>query len=235
MVRFASIADGREHWNADTRVPFHRHEAGYAAIVLSGAYEECGSRGRYRVGPGDVLLHGRYDSHLDRFGAKGARILNLVMMDAPDWGLARVADADAIVRTAETDPISACLQLRGQMTAAAHAPADWPDLLAADLLNDPQLSLGVWARARGLAPETVSRGFRKLFDITPAAFRAEARARRAFMRIATCGEPLASVAIATGFADQAHMSRATKALTGETPTHWRRMSNPFKTKGVASV
>jgi AraC-like DNA-binding protein len=105
---------------------------------------------------------------------------------------------------------------------------DWPDMLAADLLKNPQTRLDGWARAHGLAAETVSRGFRKVFGVSPAAFRAQARAQSAFARIVGNDAPLAAVAAEAGFADQAHMSRATKALTGRTPASWRR-SSPFKT------
>ena len=231
MKAFARIVSGREEWHPNTRAPRHRHEQAYAAVVLAGSYEECGCVGRFRVGPGDVLLHARFDSHLDRFGHKGARILNLV---DTGWSLqarnvAQVADADAIARTAETDPISASLQLHEQLIETTHSPGDWPDMLASDLLCDPQLTIGAWAAAHGLAAETVSRGFRRVFGLTPASFRAEARTRRALAGIIGSAESLASIAVVCGFADQAHMSRATKALTGQTPAYWQQRSNPFKT------
>jgi AraC-like DNA-binding protein len=129
---------------------------------------------------------------------------------------------------------SAWLYLHEQLIAIAPTPADWPDALAADLVENPQLSLGDWARRMGLVPETLSRGFQKLFGITPAAFRAEARARKAFARITAGIEPFAAIAARSGFADQAHMSRATKTLTGKTPGHWRATSNPFKTAPIPS-
>jgi AraC-like DNA-binding protein len=231
MNVFSRIAHGREEWHPNALAPRHRHEQAYAAVVLAGSYEECGSHGRFRVGPGDVLLHARFDSHLDRFGHKGARILNLV--DA-GWyfrasNVARVANADAIARTAETDPISASLELREQLVETTRSPGDWPDMLAAELICNPQLAIGEWAVTHGLASETVSRGFRRVFGLSPASFRAEARTRRALAGIIGSAESLASVAVLSGFADQAHMSRATRALTGQAPAYWRHGSNPFKT------
>jgi AraC-like DNA-binding protein len=222
---------GREKWHASAIAPRHRHDHRYAAIVLSGSYEECGSAGRFRVGPGDVLLHDRFDAHLDRFGRDGATIMNLA-----DAGrclrtgkVGRVSDPDAIARTAETDPRSARIQLDEQLTSAARSPEDWPDLLAADILCDPGLCIGAWAAAHDLAPETVSRGFRSVFGLTPAGFRVEARAHRALAAIVAGTEPLAAIAASCGFADQAHMSRATRTLTGQTPIYWRRRSSSFKT------
>jgi AraC-like DNA-binding protein len=232
MTAFACIANGHERWSANAQVPRHRHDQGYAAIVLSGFYEECGSLGRFRVGAGDVLLHARFEAHLDSFGAKGARILNLIVPKSGHplpCGVARLQNVDVITKAAEVDMRSAWLHLHEQLIAVATTPADWPDMLAADLINNPQLPLGNWARRQGLAPETLSRGFQKVFGITPVVFRAEARAWKAFSRIVAGTESLAAIATESGFADQAHMSRATRTLTGNTPGYWRAASNPFKT------
>jgi AraC-like DNA-binding protein len=199
------------------------------AVVLSGGYEECGSRGRFNVGAGDVLAHDAFDAHLDRFRDKGAQILNLVLTNAmPGISIGRVADPDAIARAAELDPLEAADQLRAQLRTAHRRFQDWPDILAADILRDSDCRLDSWARNHGLAAETISRGFGQVFGVTPATFRAEVRARRAFALITAGNAPLVAIAAATGFADQAHMSRATRALTGSPPSWWRR-SNQFKT------
>jgi AraC-like DNA-binding protein len=232
MAAFASVTNGREDWDANACVPRHRHDQAYAAIILSGFYEECGSLGRFHVGPGDVVVHGCFESHLDRFGAKGARILNLVIPAFErniSCGAARLRNADAIARAAEADMTSALLHLHEQLIAVATSPSDWPDILAADLIANPQLVLGDWAHCQGLAAETLSRGFQAVFGITPAAFRAETRARKALVRISAGTGSLAAIAVESGFADQAHMSRAIRSLTKRTPGSWRAASNPFKT------
>ncbi len=231
MQGFASVTAGRERWDAHTAVPRHRHEHAYAAIVLAGGYEECGSHGRFRVGPGDVLLHGPFDAHLDRFFAAGAHILNLVVpaLALPRFRRGRVADADIIARLAQRDRCAAGDELVRQLRAQPPVCVDWPDLLAAELLRDPSCRLDAWARRHGLAPATISRGFRRTFGVTPAAFRLEARTHRAFERIVTSAQPLADLAQATGFADQAHLTRAVRALTGASPAAWRP-SNRFKTR-----
>jgi AraC-like DNA-binding protein len=227
MNSFARIANGREDWTANASVPLHCHDQAYAAIVLSGSYEECGSRGRFRVGPGDVLSHAAFDAHLNRFQKTGAQILNLIV-DATGFSVGHIDDPDAIARTAERDPVEAGGCLRAQLRETRQEPGDWQDALAFDLLDDPDCRLDAWAADHNLAPETLSRGFRKMFGVTPARFRSEARTRRALALIARTDMPLASVAAMTGFADQAHMSRALHALTGSPPRCWRR-SNRFKT------
>src|SRR5690242_9852379 len=227
---FAQISNGREDWERGARIPRHRHDRAYAAIVLSGSYEECGSRGRFRVSAGEVLLHGAFDAHRNCFHSTGAQILNLEISElSMSAGIGRVEDPDAISRAAERDPAEASAQLQSQFRESQAATYDWQDTLARDLLADPGRRLDEWAREHKLSPETVSRGFGKVFDVTPVAFRLEARARRAFTMITTIDASLASIAAMTGFADQAHMSRAVHALTGASPGHWRR-SIAFKTQ-----
>jgi len=221
-----------EKWEGRTSIPRHRHANGYAALIVSGGYEESGSFGRYRVRVGEVLLHRPFDAHLDRFGLSGARILNLPLRSQPAYGLGRVADSDRIVQLARKDLIAATESLFEQLTPVRPAPADWPDLLASNLISDPTLQLREWAERQGLAQESLARGFRKVFAMTPAAFRAEARAHSAWVGIGDAAAPLAHIAEATGFADQAHMTRAISELTGRPPSHWRRL-NRFKTPPAA--
>lgn len=226
---FAQIADGRERWSGHHAIPRHCHDRPYAAVILAGGYEECGSRGRLGASQGDVLLHDAFDAHLDRFGRQGAHVLNLAI-DVPRMprGLGRIDDPDAIACAAERDLVQARELLRLQLREAPRIAEDWPGMLARELLRNPACRLDRWASEHGLSSGTLSRGFGKVFAMTPAAFRAEARARRAYALIANSAEPLACIAAHAGFADQAHMTRAIRALTGAPPTRWRR-SNPFKT------
>jgi AraC-like DNA-binding protein len=236
MTSFAQITDGIETWDARACVGRHCHDQAYAAVVLSGGYEECGSRGRFRVRPGDVLLHGAFDAHLNRFRPGETRILNILLgpFEYLPLSAGRLDDVDAITALAQRDPAAAGIEVRARLLHAPHPPADWPDMLATDLVKNPRTRLDLWARAHGLATETVSRGFGKVFGMTPAAFRAQARAQAAFVQIIRSRRPLAAIAVATGFSDQAHMTRATRALTGRTPADWRK-SNPFKTLGRAAA
>jgi len=154
----------------------HRHRRAYAAVVIAGGYEEFGSQGRFRVGPGDVIVHGPFEAHADRFDRRGAEILNVgLAAGAPPWTLGRVRDVDAIVHLAEIDALAARAAVVREAMPTARTAEDWPDLLAAELLAFPGLRLDRWAHAHDLAPETVSRGFGRAFGMTPAAFRAEAR------------------------------------------------------------
>lgn len=224
---FAQARPGLESWAARDETPLHRHADAYAALVLSGSYEEIGSNGRLQVSAGQVLLHRRFDAHFNRFGRTGARLLNLPLKADIGSPLAAVDDPDALARMAEIDRQGASELLPQLLRPAAVELSDWPDLLAQDLIADPAMRLDWWARERGFAPATISRGFRKVFGVSAVAFRAEVRAQRAFRQIVQANVSLAWVAADACFADQAHMSRAIKAMTGRPPGWWLR-SNRFK-------
>ena len=228
MGGFASILQGNATWSAGCSIPRHRHARAYAALIISGGYEESGSFGRYRVRSGQALLHRAFDAHLDRFDPSGAQVLNLLLDEEPAFGWGSLADPDTIARVAEKDVGSAVDALNEQIEPLAPRPSDWPDVLARDLLENPQLRLGDWAERFGLAPATLSRGFGMVFATSPATFRAEARAQSALALLARGIPSLAEIAAAAGFADQSHMTRAIGALTGRPPGHWHR-SNRFKT------
>jgi AraC-like DNA-binding protein len=210
----------------------HSHEEAYAALVLAGAYEEAGDQGRFQVEAGDVVLHDRFEAHLDRFSPSGAVVLNLRLLAQYSFtpGIAKIADIDLLVRTAEVSEAEAADLLLSEVHVRPPGYADWPDELAAVLIRDPSLSLYLWARDSGLAPWTVSRGFARVFGITPEAFRARTRARQAWKAIRTTEEPLAKIAADLGFADQSHMTRSVRQMTGVGPQAWRHAANRFKTR-----
>lgn len=182
-------------------------------------------RGRFHARPGDVLLHAAFDSHLDRFLPRPTEILNLPIrrpLPASFWA-GRIADPDAVMRLAERDCEAAAAALLAQLSPILSGLADWPDLLAQALVRNPDRRLDEWAARMGLAPETVSRGFKRVYGITPRQFRTEVRARHALALMEQPSPiPLASIALRAGFADQPHMTRAVRSLTGVAPGAWRR-------------
>jgi hypothetical protein len=49
MSAFTPVRQGRESRHNRSDIPRHRHREPYAALILSGGYEESGNLGRYRV------------------------------------------------------------------------------------------------------------------------------------------------------------------------------------------
>jgi AraC-like DNA-binding protein len=73
-----------------------------------------------------------------------------------------------------------------------------------------------------MARETVARGFSAAFGVSARQFRTEMKARDAWLRVVRTRDRLADIAASAGFADQAHMTRRIRALTGASPAAWRR-------------
>lgn len=213
----------RQILDAGLLIAGHRHEHAYLTVVLDGGYEEAGDYGRRRLSAGDVVVHGLFSFHRNSVTPRGAVVLNLPVQ-AVSGGFGRIGDLDAVARLAARDPLAAAQQVREQLMVLDAETLDWPDELARDLGADPQLSLGDWAAARGLAAETLSRGFGRVFGLSPKRYRHEVKLRGALHGAIAGREPLAQVALGAGFADQAQMSRAITALTGASPGAWRRSS-----------
>ena len=222
-----SIVPGCEDLPPGHDLPRHRHLQPYAIVLIRGRFDQVGYAGRVRVQAGDLLIQPTLDTHANRMPAgAGARILRLPWSDLDDLGgVFALRDLDAVVRAAERDSHEAAHLAREQWSrhASRRAPAgDVPDQLATQLASGSVTSLASWAEQLGVARETVSRGFTAAYGVSARRFRAELKARDAWLRIVRTRDRLAEIAIATGFADQAHMTRGVRALTGATPAAWRR-------------
>jgi AraC-like DNA-binding protein len=220
--RYRSIRFGVETLDPGLAVPRHRHIAGYATVVLCGSFEEASFAGRFAARPGDVLLHGAFDCHANWGTSQcSLKILRLPWRDNRLEGRFRVRDPDALARLAERDPFEAMVQLRADLVQIGSGEFHWTERLAHALRVQTSTCLETWADSERLAPETVSRGFRRAFGVTPKVFRIESRARRAWNLLQYSSSPLTEIAHQMGFADHAHLSRAIRALTGAPPSYWR--------------
>jgi len=228
---FRSITPGIEVLHHDLSLPRHRHLSAYATVVLSGTMEEAGYAGRIQATAGDVLVHPRLDCHVNQKVRAGVRLVRLAWSDpAIDSGLYHIDDLDQVAIVAEKSPADATLLLsellRKNASASPRTRNDWPDLLAAELNSNVPIRIGDWARTHRLAAETVSRGFQTAYGISPEVFKAESRARRAWLCITDGKENLATIAAETGFSDQAHMTRWICRTTGASPRAWQQKSSP---------
>jgi AraC-like DNA-binding protein len=229
-VALAPLPVHRQRLEHGLRLDRHRHVGAYAALLLAGSYVEAGDSGRRLLRPGDAVLHSGFSAHHNSVGREGAVVLNLPLYGhACVEGFFRVPNPDAVVLLAETDEVHACALLLRTSERLPPECLDWRDALHADLASNPTLSLGQWARSQRMALETLSRGFRSAFGVTPKRMRFEHRARQALLRVMGSTAPLTHVALDAGFADQAHMSHAIAALTGRSAGHWRGQSSRDKT------
>lgn len=97
-------------------------------------------------------------------------------------------------------------QLAGFMAARLHLRVSVADL----------------AEVIGLSESWFAHAFKKTAGTTPHRWQMELRMQRVRQMLVEPAETLANVAAATGFADQAHLSRAFRNASGTTPSDWRR-------------
>jgi AraC-like DNA-binding protein len=220
--QYRSVVAGVEQLPRGLDLPRHRHTTGYATVVLAGSFVEASFAGRFVCEPGDVLLHGAWDCHANQaLTRRGPQLLRLPWFDDDIEGHFRVADPDRFARTAERDPLAATAELRRALRPAPPGAVHWTQRLASDMTTDPSLCLTEWAEEKRLAPETLSRGFREVFGVSPKLFRLEVRTRRAWRVLTGSDRSLTAIAHDLGFADLAHMSRSVCEFTGFPPSLWR--------------
>lgn len=113
------------------------------------------------------------------------------------------------------------------------APSQWEGLLPwqarrvrdyidGDLAS--RLSIRGAAAHAKLSPGYFSRRFRQSFGLTFSRFVARRRIEHAQAMMTKTSSSLCQIALACGFTDQAHFTRTFGALTGSTPSKWRRMA-----------
>ncbi len=85
------------------------------------------------------------------------------------------------------------------------------------------LSVEAVAAEAGVHPVSLTRAFRRHYGVTTSGYLQRVRIRRAARLLADSPRPLSSVAYASGFSDQSHMTRETRAATGVTPARLRAL------------
>ncbi|HYM84826.1 MAG TPA: AraC family transcriptional regulator [Candidatus Dormibacteraeota bacterium] len=122
--------------------------------------------------------------------------------------------AERIVRRLErgSEP-SAPAPRRAEIAEAVRAAFD------EDLFGSP--SIASVASALGVGASTAARAFRAVFGLPPHAYVLGRRLEAARARV-LAGQPLADVAVETGFVDQAHLTNRFRRLAGVTPGRFAR-------------
>jgi len=105
--------------------------------------------------------------------------------------------------------------------------ADWQTKRVVDYIeHNLESSIDVYELAKLIA---VSKGhffraFKKRVGLPPMAFIATRRVERAKVMLISTREPIATIAVACGFGDQAHLTRRFRWAVGVTPGRFRRIN-----------
>lgn len=194
----------------------HRHRYAYAALVVDGSYHEVSADGRYLCTPGMLILHPAHHMHDNLIERGGARTISFPLGAAAnhyrDYAVYQFSDGAALLRVARRSPLEAleALPFLSKTAAEEVPPPLWCRAFAQALCEgrrDCELPV---------SREHASREFHRHYGLTPRAYRAEWRMRRA-LQLLRDGKSPADVAAVAGYADQSHLTREVRSKTGSTP------------------
>lgn len=230
------------HYPPDLVQARHAHDVDELSYVLVGELAEARGQGEVFAPPGLVLGKAAGDVHADRFGPSGALVFSLKRAPADD-GRARCGEGrlgeparrdllDLIRAVAlgagEIDAGQAVADLEAVTASEPRddtgAPPPWLSTAREALRDAPALvPVSAIADQAGVDRTHLSLRFRQAYGMPPSVYRLCAMTARAIDLAARGRERPAEAALAAGFSDQSHMSRAIRWATGLTTLQLRRM------------
>jgi len=232
-----------------TIVSQHTHLHPYFSILLHGSYRETYRGGTRECQPATVLLHPAGEVHEDRFLGRGGRVFRFEIVDnrsllhavsqltaTPDLhtGKLRCFAARLYRECRSRDDFSPLVAESLALEIIGDAARDgtlrdqsgiprW-FARATDLLHEalPEgLTVARIARIVGVHPVHLARVFRRRYGCSIGEYARNWRVEVASYQLATTTRPVAEVAAIVGFADQSHLCRTFKAVSGLTPNEFR--------------
>jgi AraC family transcriptional regulator len=229
----------------------HTHDRACVTVMLDGSFDLHFTGKAYPCPPATVFTEPAGETHANFIGSGGAHVV-VVQPDPSRTELLRpfkemlerashrhhtgmVGRALRLVReldgvddlsplAAEGIVLEILVGLARLDTGGARRPAPWL-LQAQELLHahfaGPLRTADV-ARAVGVHPAHLARGFRTHFRLSMGSYVRRLRLDWAARELARSETPLAAVALAAGFADQSHFTRFFKRHTGLTPHAYRQ-------------
>lgn len=238
--------------NAD--LPPHTHDRPIFGVMLNGAFDSAIAHRTLDCPPASVWVEPLGERHSNRIGREGARVL-VVQPDPASFGAfgdfldsvqhlrhAGIAgDASRIAVELDAGDDLAPLIVDGlvqTMLATAtrqerrrqyHAPVPPWLLLAQELVHAhfrDRVGLTAIARAVGISPSRLARGFRAHFGTTLGDYVRRLRVEWVAGQLTRPSMSLSELGIAAGFSDQSHLTREFRRRLGMTPAEWRRRRGP---------
>jgi AraC family transcriptional regulator len=242
---------------SEDEVETHRHDDAHFVLVLSGTYISSALHAPARSPSPTLVFNPAGTTHRDRFvdgkGSfmtvsldpallEGAGELKLVHESATVLrDGASVATAFRIAREISRGGDAALLEAGAwEMLAGLHRAAPRPSRslpawayqaygAVMDMAADSHLRIADLAAGLGVHPVHLARVFRQAWGYSPGELLRLRRVEQASGLLRHPGLAMAEVALAAGFADQSHMTRAFQAQYGMTPRCYRRqMFQTFK-------
>ena len=219
----------------------HSHPTPTVALVLSGTVHEVVGGNEVCAGPGSISIKPPEVRHSDVYGRNGALILSVAVQDpchwtaaapSPEWSwhpsLSSGEYIELLASFGTSDRLcDVTFELLARTTRAPvreGIPPRWLRLVREQLAEHPDLSLSVVAADAEVHPVYLARAFRGWYGTSPSAFRLAQRTSAAIDAALWSGRAASEVAQDVGFADQSHMARTIRAVTGHSLSQLRALA-----------
>jgi AraC family transcriptional regulator len=235
LSRNCSVRVTLTYYPPAASLPRHAHAYDALSFLLCGSLcERNGSYDCELLHPGIGFKPAGCD-HENRWGPYGALVFSIAFADGMadgalpalssgwralrDWAMLPALIGACLMEDGETSRIEAVTDIvglaNGEDGRARGAAPLWLMRARADLFEAPgEVTVAGAAQAAGVHRVHFSRMFRRHFGIAPSVFRRHCMTAAAMRSLLREKQPLAVAAQRAGFADQSHMSRAVKAVTG---------------------
>jgi AraC family transcriptional regulator len=237
-------------------VPSHAHRHACFCLVLQGAYTETYRRKAIECRPFNLIFRPAGEVHSDSFGERSVRCFiievetewltrlrdHLLRMDVPTsfqshslaWLAMRVRNESR--QADDFTPLAVeglMLEMSAEMarrsvTISKRKNPPWLGK-AKEILHEnfnERMTLRSIAEAVGVHPVYLAGAFRQHYHCTIGEYVRRLRIEFAGRQMSETDAPLVDIALAAGFAHQAHFSRTFKRLTGLTPAEFRSAARP---------
>ena len=219
--------------------PDHEHSRAQLSFLLCGGYAETERNRDYQTTTPLHKYRPEGSRHSADFGRFGALIFSVDFYDSscvrasPDgWSangrwvtdLCRMLFTGSAPAEEVVDDLIAGFEIGGseQRADITGAPV-WLRRAAERFADDPLSDVGDVALEAGVHRVHFSRTFRKHLGLAPSQYRLFCKNDRALHRMMDQGESAAMAAVSAGFSDQAHWTRAIRALSGVGPGRLRSL------------
>ncbi len=234
------------------RLVRHTHDRPTFGVMLQGSFDLALVGRTFSCQPDSVFLEPAGESHANDMGRAGAHVLVIqpdatrqdlfgplggllerswhmshAGIAASGWSIARELTGRDNLAALAIEAAALQMVVLAARTAPEPGGRTIPRWLreAREILHagfaEPPRMMDV-AAAVGVHPGHLARAFRDHFRMSPSDYLRRRRLEWAAAELARGETPLASLAVAAGFADQSHFTRAFRRHTGLTPDRYRR-------------
>ena len=235
------------------QLPRHSHECASLCLVLQGTYSEVYGRDTRVCRTSTLVFYSPGEEHSDYFLAEGGRCFNAevssrwlehvreysAVMDSPtEFNSANVVHlATKLYKEFRLMDEAAPLAIEGLMLeilaeASRRSDTSREQRIPRRIGRAREFILGHFhepirlervAQAVDAHPVYLAREFRKYYACTVGEYIRRLRIELVCSKLSRTDEPLSNVALAAGFADQSHLSRSFKIITGMSPAKYRKI------------